>query len=468
MGETMGILEAFVVPHPPIIVHGVGRGEEHGAQLTLDAFQTVARRIAELQPELIVLSTSHGNLFRDALSITTGPEAWGDLSEFRDPDDRLSLSLDEEFINALIAEAESEGLSYVARPEPKNKLDHGCMVPLTFIAQHLKTDYKIARVGISFLDEQTHYRMGQCIARAVEATGRRTVFVASGDLSHRLKHDGSYGFNPAGPKLDQLMTQAFAQGDFKALLHFDKQLREDAAECGLNSFIIMAGALDGVEVKPELLSYEGPWGVGYGVACFTPLLSAAAPGQESTVNPSLPVRLAFAVLADWLDGCKAPGVSTPQVAALLAKLDESDRTTYDELCSRQAGCFVSFHKGEDLRGCIGTIAATCDTVFEEICQNTVSAAGKDPRFPAIRASELADLSCSVDVLGDAEAVSGIDELDEKRYGVIVSKAWRRGVLLPDLDGVNSPAEQIDIALRKASISPNESYEIERFEVVRFE
>ena len=190
--------------------------------------------------------------------------------------------------------------------------------------------------------------------------------------------------------------------------------------------------------------------------------------QENASGLSLPVRLAFAALADWLDGCKAPGVSTPQVKGLLEGLEETDHTVYDELCSRQAGCFVSFHKEEDLRGCIGTIAATCDTVFEEICQNTVSAAGKDPRFPAIRASEVADLSCSVDVLGDAEAVSGIDELDEKRYGVIVSKGWRRGVLLPDLDGVNSPAEQIDIALRKASISQDEPYEIERFEVVRFE
>jgi len=189
--------------------------------------------------------------------------------------------------------------------------------------------------------------------------------------------------------------------------------------------------------------------------------------EAQPAGPSLPVRLAFAALADWLGGYKKPGVSTPQVAALLANLSESDRKVYSDLCSRCAGSFVSFHKGEDLRGCIGTISATQDSLFEEICQNTVSAAAKDPRFPAIRDYEVAELSCKVDVLGDAEPVSSVDELDAKRYGVIVSSGWRRGLLLPDLDGVDSPEHQISIALSKASISPRENYALERFEVVRF-
>ena len=481
----MSILEAYTVPHPPIIIHGVGRGEEHGAQATLDAFHAVGRRIAALKPELIILTTSHGSLLRDAFSITTGSEAWGDLSEFRDPDDRLTLDLDEEFIEALIKECEESQLPFIARPEPKSKLDHGCMVPLLFIAEHLKREFKLVRIAISLLDEETHFRMGQAINRVVEAMGRRTVFVASGDLSHRLKSDGPYGYNPAGPKFDQLTTRAFAQGDFDALMHFDEQFRDDAAECGLNSFIMMAGALDGKSIEPELLSYEGPWGVGYGIARFTPtgqgdaskddpsVAEAQQPlSQEATLpypqNCTFPVRLAFAALADWLAGAKKPSASTPRVAALLAALDSEDRKVYEELCSRCAGTFVSFHKGEDLRGCIGTISATQDTIFEEICQNTVSAARHDPRFPTIRDDEVAQLTCSVDILGDAEPVTDRSTLDEKRYGVIVTKGWRRGLLLPDLEGVNSPAEQIDIALRKASIPPHEPYELERFEVVRFE
>jgi AmmeMemoRadiSam system protein A len=548
----VSILEAFVVPHPPILVHGVGRGEEHGAQATLDAYHAVATRIAELAPELLILTTSHGELYRDALCISTGAGASGDFSQFRDPSDRLEVAFDEEFIDALIAEAERAGLPFAASPEPGgggggkgephgerelgvgadgnppavpegephrerevlpsgrggSKLDHGCIVPLYFIAQHLRTPYRVARIAISFLDEQTHYRMGQCIARAVDALGRRAVFVASGDLSHRLKDDGPYGFNPAGPKLDEAICAAFAAGDFDALMHFDARFRDEAAECGLNSFIIMAGALSDRRVKPELLSYEGPWGVGYAVARFTPtglkdadgerceraaatdtassdsaaadpasttasaanVASAASASAKVAAAPELPlpVRLAFAALDDWLAGTHEPSAASPQVAALLSTLNDDDQALLDTLRSRRAGAFVSFHKGSDLRGCIGTIVATQDSLFEELCHNTVSAAGHDPRFPAIRAVERAQLSCSVDVLGAAEPVTDIGELDAKRYGVIVSKGFRRGLLLPALEGVDTPAEQIAIALRKAGIAPGETYELERFEVVRYE
>ncbi|MDR2587750.1 MAG: AmmeMemoRadiSam system protein A [Coriobacteriales bacterium] len=471
----MGILEAFVVPHPPILVHGVGHGEGRGAQATLEAYHTVAQRIAELAPELLIISTSHGELYRDALSISTGASAWGDFAQFRDPGDRLEVALDEDFISALIAEAEHEGLPFVATPEPGNQLDHGCMVPLHFITQQLHTPFRVARIGISFLDEQTHYRMGQCVARAVETTGRRAVFVASGDLSHRLKEDGPYGFNPAGPRFDQAATVAFSTGDLGALLHFDARLCEDAAECGLNSFIIMAGALDGHAVEPELLSYEDPWGVGYGVARFAPLSQGDGAGTEGdgagtapSPCPSLPVRLAFAALDDWLTGESTPGETTPQVVSLLTTLSAQDREVLEALHSRCAGVFVSFHKGKDLRGCIGTIVATRGDIFEEICHNTVSAAAHDPRFTAIRAGEREELSCSVDVLGPAEPVDDVATLDAKRYGVIVSRGFRRGLLLPNLEGVNSPAEQIDIALQKAGIAPHEHYKLERFEVVRYE
>jgi AmmeMemoRadiSam system protein A len=244
----------------------------------------------------------------------------------------------------------------------------------------------------------------------------------------------------------------------------------------------MAGALHGRALEPQLLSYEGPWGVGYAIARFTPKdvkraegercpdVAAAVPetvAAASTSQPSLPVRLAFAVLDDWLAGNSQPDAATPRVAALLQTLDTSERQLLDELLSRRAGSFVSFHKGEDLRGCIGTIVATCDNLFDEICQNTVSAAGHDPRFSAIRTEERGSLSCSVDVLGDAEPVGDVGELDAQRFGVIVTRGFRRGLLLPSLEGVDTPSEQIAIALRKAGIEPSEPYELERFEVVRY-
>ena len=139
----------------------------------------------------------------------------------------------------------------------------------------------------------------------------------------------------------------------------------------------------------------------------------------------------------------------------------------EEMLSKQAGAFVSLHRNGRLRGCIGTISATQPSVAKEIISNAISASTRDPRFPAMTPDELEDLEISVDVLGQAEEIDSIDELDVKRYGVIVTKGWKRGLLLPDLEGVDSPQQQVQIALMKAGLSPDETgYTLERFEVIR--
>ena len=139
-----------------------------------------------------------------------------------------------------------------------------------------------------------------------------------------------------------------------------------------------------------------------------------------------------------------------------------------ELSARRAGVFVSLHKEGDLRGCIGTIAPTTNSIAEEIIQNAVSAGLSDTRFAPVRADELADLTYKVDVLSEPEPITGPDKLDVKRYGVIVSSGWRRGLLLPNLDGIDTIAEQIDIARQKAGILAGEPVKLERFEVIRHE
>ena len=139
----------------------------------------------------------------------------------------------------------------------------------------------------------------------------------------------------------------------------------------------------------------------------------------------------------------------------------------EELLTRQAGAFVSIHEHGKLRGCIGTISPVRDCVAREIIDNAVSASTRDPRFDPIRADELKWLEISVDVLGEAEPISSAAELDVKRYGVIVSKGRKRGLLLPDLDGVDTVEEQISIAKSKAGIADwDNNVELQRFEVVR--
>ena len=137
------------------------------------------------------------------------------------------------------------------------------------------------------------------------------------------------------------------------------------------------------------------------------------------------------------------------------------------MLTRRAGVFVSLRKEGRLRGCIGTIGPVRGNIAEEIRENAVSAATRDPRFSPVRQEELAALEISVDVLGEPEKIRSRDQLDVKRYGVIVSKGLRRGLLLPNLEGVDTVDEQLSIALQKAGLSPRErDFEMERFEVVR--
>jgi AmmeMemoRadiSam system protein A len=189
-------------------------------------------------------------------------------------------------------------------------------------------------------------------------------------------------------------------------------------------------------------------------------------------SSSLPVRLALAGLRHYLQDGQEPSPRTPSIVALLdaaqAADDVAELEQLDLVRRRKAGCFVSYHECGELRGCIGTIAATTPSVLEEICRNTIAAGTQDPRFPPIALAEMDTLECSVDVLGDAEPVDNPRELDAQRYGVIVSNGWRRGLLLPALEGVETPQQQIAIALQKAGIHPHEPYELERFEVVRYE
>ena len=138
-----------------------------------------------------------------------------------------------------------------------------------------------------------------------------------------------------------------------------------------------------------------------------------------------------------------------------------------EEMEKRAGVFVSLHKQGQLRGCIGTIEPVRANVAEEIISNAISAASRDPRFSSVRPEELTDLDISVDVLGEPEPISGLTKLDPRVYGVIVESGRRRGLLLPDLEGVDTPEQQVDIALRKAWISPDEQYEMYRFRVVRY-
>ena len=273
-----------------------------------------------------------------------------------------------------------------------------------------------------------------------EAAGnldRRTVIVASGDLSHKLQEYGPYGYVPEGPEYDERIMDVMGRGAFDELFDFDEGFCDRAAECGHRSFVIMAGAFDGQKVKAERLSHQDVTGVGYGICTFYPegasddrrYLEARLSKMEAELTARREqsdeyVKLAYAAVDAWVS--KRDTILVPEGLP-------------DEMLTRRAGTFVSIHKHGALRGCIGTIGPTQNSIAEEIIENAKSASTR---------------------------IDSEDKLDVKRYGVIVRSGRKRGLLLPDLDGVDTPAQQIDIARQKAGIHKYEKISLQRFEVIR--
>ena len=459
----MGITAGFMVPHPPMIIPDIGRGGEAQIAETTRAYERVADEIAALCPETIVITSPHSVMYADWFHISPGGGAEGSFASFRAPGVRFSESYDEELVAEICRLASAEDFPAGTEGERDPSLDHGTMVPLWFIRNRYKGG-RIVRIGLSGLPLIDHYRLGQIIQKAADDTGRRVVMVASGDLSHKLQDYGPYGFVKEGPEYDGRIMDVMGRAAFGELFDFDGSFCERAAECGHRSFVIMAGAFDGMSVRAERLAHQDVTGVGYGVCSFYPegtdvsrrFLEARLDRLEKEIGERHAdadeyVKLAYASVEAYVTKRETPAVPDGLP---------------EELTERRAGAFVSIHEHGALRGCIGTIAPVQSSLAEEIIANAISACTRDPRFPAIKPEELPWLEISVDVLGEPEDISSADELDVKRYGVIVTSGRKRGLLLPDLDGVDTVEQQIDIARQKAGIHRYEKYSLQRFEVIR--
>jgi AmmeMemoRadiSam system protein A/AmmeMemoRadiSam system protein B len=451
----MSIVGTFMVPHPPLIIPEIGRGGEKEIELTNKSYLQVADEISKLTPDTIIISSPHTKYYSDYFHIVGSEKIVGNFGKFG----ASSISFDEENDLELVEEIEkvADKYNFPAGRTEDIALDHGSMVPLYFIRKKLPK-CKIVIVGLSSLPLADNYKFGMIIKEAVNNLSRKVVYVASGDLSHKLQTYGPYGFIEEGPVYDDRIMKTMSSGNFNELLEYDELFLEKAAECGHRSFTIMAGALDGINVKSTYLSHQDVTGVGYGICTFYPqeenkercFLDKYLDSHIVKESDDEYVRLAVASLTSYIKDGK--------------KIEVPDNLP-SEMINNKNGVFVSIHKFGVLRGCIGTFLPTKNNIAEEIIENAISASTRDPRFPKIEEDELKYLEVNVDVL-ETPTPCKREDLDPKRYGVIVSSGFKRGLLLPDLDGIDTVEQQISIAKRKANIGSNEEISLQRFEVIR--
>ena len=463
----MGLVAGFMVPHPPMIIPDVGRGSESKIQETIDSYEKVAKEIAAIEPDTIIITSPHSTMYSNYFHISPGKEAKGDFGDFRASGVKFEEEYDFELVNQIEEKTFDDGFPAGFEGEREKKLDHGTMVPLYFIRKFYKGG-RIVRIGLSGLSLVDHYQLGIYIRDAVNEMGRKAVFVASGDLSHKLQDYGPYGFAKEGPEYDKRIMDVSGRAAFDEMLEFDEDFCDKAAECGHRSFVIMAGAFDGLNVDANVLSHQDVTGVGYGIVTFYPgtenenrcfLQKQQLKVEEKYTHSDGYVLLAREVIELYIKERRKLKIPDDISENLMGLLPE-------EMFSRRAGAFVSIHKHGSLRGCIGTIGPATNSLAQEIINNAISASTRDPRFDPITEEELKWLEINVDILGDAEDIDSKEQLDVKRYGVIVSCGRRRGLLLPDLEGVDDVDTQISIAMKKGGIKPEDDYKLQRFEVVR--
>ncbi|HEY5556791.1 AmmeMemoRadiSam system protein A [Acetobacterium sp.] len=468
-----------IASHPPVLIPEIGQGRENEAEKTSRGLRDLALKVAEIKPKTIVCITPHGNVFRDGVAVVYEHQITGNLEKFGNDSVTMEKECDMgllDELNSAFAKNQCHTIfltqTTAADYEIELSLDHGVFVPLYFIDKYYR-DYKIVHISIGELSLIELYQMGAVIREAIEARGADAMILVSADLSHALKEEGPYHYNPLGALFDENIVKGIEDKDYYSILTIPHQVYEPAAQCGLRPIIMGLGAVDGIETESQVFSYEGPFGVGY-LSGYIGLEKGKVPSlidryekdkvisyKERRSSEGPVAALARATINSWVQ--RGRKLNFDQYKDQV----DIDPEVLKDLQTKQAGVFVSLHKKGELRGCIGTTGPVTENCAQEIIRNAIEAASYDPRFLPVEDAELMDLEIKVDILGEAERVEGLADLDAQKYGVIVEKDLHRGLLLPALEGVNTPEEQVTIAKSKAGIPEEETdFILHRFEVER--
>lgn len=272
MASASGIIGGSIVPHPPLLIPSIGGRDIDTVRSTQEAMERLGAQLSDLRPDVLIMISPHTPIYRDAFTIKTVPLLEGSFAGFGRPQVRMAKNNDMEMVEAMLTAASPQGLrlqgtSAASSPwaSSHEELDHGLLVPLYYLDKYLETP--IVSLSISGLPYRDHFKLGEIANETCRKLGRKGFFVASGDLSHRLIQEAPAGYSPMGARFDQQIVEITSRGDFDALYDMDEGLIDAAGECGFRSIHTLWGALKNGALENSVLSYEGPFGVGYLVSC---------------------------------------------------------------------------------------------------------------------------------------------------------------------------------------------------------
>jgi AmmeMemoRadiSam system protein A/AmmeMemoRadiSam system protein B len=445
---------AVLMPHAPILVPAVGGARGDAAKASSRAMRAAAVAVLNHRPETLVLISPHAPRRAGAFGIWANERLEGSFEQFGAPQTHLSLPNDVRLAEAIAVEAQLRNVAIWAIHQPR--LDHGALVPLWFLTG---AGWQGPTVIISLdgSEDGELIQLGEAITAAANQLQRRIAIIASGDMSHRLTPAAPGGFHPQAQRFDKNFLRLVHSGDYRKIRNINPELRAVAAEDAVDSTLIAVAAVDWDASGHKFLSYEGPFGVGYGVAI---LFAEDSKHGRMEVDGG---RLAKA------EGATLPQVARAAVAAALGGSSAQTPRAAGAYLLQPRGVFVTVRERNGmLRGCVGTVTPVCANLVEETWRNARLAALQDTRFPPVIHDELEDLRFVVSVVHSIKAVATADDLNPRHYGVIVTtQDGRRGLLLPGIVNITTSAEQLQVARQKGGIEPDEPVTLQRFEVDRF-
>lgn len=258
------LLMSAIMPHPPIMIEEVGGNEIKNVETTIKGAFELSRKIVSKSPELLIIVTPHSDFSYRHFSIYNSDKYTGSMAQFGAGHLKLNFSGDKLFVKKLISLTENTlgGINVLPESLP---LDHGSFVPLYFLNKAgLKSD--ICVINYCGLDKETHIKFGEILHETINEHGRKTVFIASGDLSHRLKPSAPAGFSPVAHNFDEQIVDLIKKGDYQEIININEGLRYEAGECAYNSLMVAFGVTNKKPLNNKIYSYEAPYGVGYLVA----------------------------------------------------------------------------------------------------------------------------------------------------------------------------------------------------------
>ena len=262
----MPLVFAAITPHPPVLIPEIGKDNLKKIEKTEAAMKKLEQEFYAAKPESVVVISPHGQIFADAFNINLSSGYSANFKEFGDFGVELKFKSDYMSIQEIrAADESSKNVPVVLTSKPE--IDHGFSIPLYYLSQHLK-NIPVIPITYSGLNYQKHFEFGQFVYRQLAKINKRFAVVASGDLSHKLIKGAPGGYSAQGKKFDKKIVDLIKNKDIEGALKIDPKLVKAAGECGWRSIMVLLGIIESLNVQPEILSYEGPFGVGYLTANF--------------------------------------------------------------------------------------------------------------------------------------------------------------------------------------------------------